>query len=291
MEEEYVAQITLYSIARLVKEPEFLRNEVSLIDRSIRQLAVDHYQCFLENARVVDQTCRVIESCVETLNQFDGIAKDLSKVIVEWESSVKDARKRQISAFSMERNQLELIELLEIPQLMESCVRHGMFEQALDLRFHVDFLRQRHSELAILDVVQEQMQSSCTAMSEKLLAEMESMKTSLPSILKCIAFLRRLDQFSEEELETQFLARRSKWFQEELDRISTRVDSSKDTVYLVVSRILDFHRVHVFEIFTHHRSVFVKEQGSHNFLVSWAQKTIFDLLHVLEKYSFHLVSI
>jgi len=47
----------------------------------------------------------------------------------------------------------QLLELLELPQLMETCVRNGYFEEALELDAHVASLRRRLDANPILDSI------------------------------------------------------------------------------------------------------------------------------------------
>jgi hypothetical protein len=46
-----------------------------------------------------------------------------------------------------------LLEILEIPQVMETCVRNGYYEEALDLNTHVRRMDKKHGEVPIIKVI------------------------------------------------------------------------------------------------------------------------------------------
>ena len=59
--------------------------------------------------------------------------------------------RRKLNTLSLSRH-TQLLEVLEIPQVMETCVRNGYYEEALDLSAHVHRMDKKHSSIPIIKV-------------------------------------------------------------------------------------------------------------------------------------------
>ena len=60
--------------------------------------------------------------------------------------------RRKLNTLSLSRH-TQLLEVLEIPQVMETCVRNGYYEEALDLSAHVRRMDKKHGSIPIIKVI------------------------------------------------------------------------------------------------------------------------------------------
>ena len=59
--------------------------------------------------------------------------------------------RRKLNSLALSRH-TQLLEVLEIPQVMETCVRNGYYEEALDLNSHVRRMGKKHGNISIIKV-------------------------------------------------------------------------------------------------------------------------------------------
>ncbi len=89
-----------------------------------------------------------------------------------------------------------MLELLEVPQLMDTCVRNGNYDDALDLKGFIGKLAFMHSDLKVVQSLVKDVDATSASMLEQLLQKLRS-NIQLPDCLRMIGYLRRLGVFSE----------------------------------------------------------------------------------------------
>jgi conserved oligomeric Golgi complex subunit 8 len=133
------------SLAALRREPARLQAVADRLAQQQRDAAVEHYRVFLENAesarglRDAHERVRLaLDGGLEELPVLDARCRGFLQAIE------RIAAARKANSLLLQYHPA-LLELLELPQLMDTCVRNGYYEEALDLAAHVERLALRSS--------------------------------------------------------------------------------------------------------------------------------------------------
>lgn len=110
----------------------------------------------------------------------------------------------------------QLIEFLEIPQLLNNCIRTFYYEDAIKIFTVVSKICVRNKHVSpIFARMLEEIEKSKAMMINQILKELNG-NVQLPVCIKMVDYLRKVDRFSEEELRLNFLLSRDVWFQSSL---------------------------------------------------------------------------
>jgi hypothetical protein len=145
----------------------------------------------------------------------------------------------------LQTNHSQLLELLEVPQLMDTCVRNSNYDEALDLEAFIAKMAFLHPELDVIAGLHAEVKAIAQAMLSQLLARLSG-SIQLPECLRVIGFLRRLSAFSEPELRLKFLQCREQWLVE----MVSELDNRNPYDYLKVRNHSYLHGVHAASFFS-----------------------------------------
>ncbi|KAF9906320.1 conserved oligomeric Golgi complex component [Linnemannia zychae] len=191
---DYLNRLTSLPARALHNEPEKLREEQVKVERDMSELAFRDYKAFI----LVKDCKQDVQSTFETLGQhLDHFQETIPKFVETmsgFSAKVAPILERQHVFSSILATHSQLLEVLEIPLLMETCVRNGYYNEALELASHVQRLVLRYPGIGIIHEIDTKVAQGKEMMLVQLLAQLRE-PIKLPVALRIIGFLRRIGSF------------------------------------------------------------------------------------------------
>jgi len=195
---DYLNRLTSLPARALQSEPEKLREEQAKVERDMSELAFRDYKAFI----LVKDCKQEVQSTFETLGKHLDVFQDKIPRFVtslsHCSTNVSPILERQHVLSSILATHSQLLEVLEIPLLMETCVRNGYYNEALELASHVQRLVSRYPGIGIIQEIELKVAQGKEMMLVQLLAQLRE-PIKLPVALKIIGFLRRIGSFNNRQ--------------------------------------------------------------------------------------------
>nr|XP_019542322.2 conserved oligomeric Golgi complex subunit 8-like [Aedes albopictus] len=289
---DYMFKLGSYKVDQLKKEKIRLQDENKQNIEQTQELAVNNYKTFIQTAECSREIYRKF---VQTEERVDSLSKKLPNFaetcqrFLDSSSNINSARR--LNSLTLTRN-AELLEILELPQLMETCIREGKYEEALELAAYVQRVGSKHGNIPIIANIRSAVEAAWHTMLVQLLSQLRT-DLQLPKCLQVVGYLRRMQAFTTAELKLKFLQIRTAWFKELLAKIP------QDDAHIHLTKTIEATRVHLFNIITQYRAIFPEDEDTvsglstisadHNaadgskIFHSWLHDQIVDFINTLEK--------
>jgi conserved oligomeric Golgi complex subunit 8 len=148
----YLQKLRNYKKENLKKDAVNLKDNLSNLELNTQEIAFSNYPAFIktaESSRQVlkgwNETTKNVENLIEKLPDFGDKCDDFVRSTLEIQSSAR------LNSLTMKRH-VELLEILELPQLMESSIREEHYEDALELAAYVQKLGAKFENVPVVNV-------------------------------------------------------------------------------------------------------------------------------------------
>lgn len=232
----YLAKLGTYKVEQLKKEQARLTDEHRNIVEQTQELAILNYKKFIQAykcTRSVLTEFQLAEGQVEDI--YQNLPKTTTACGEFLDKTTEINEHRRLNSITLKRN-AQLLEILEIPQLMENCILESRYEDALELASYVQKMGENYGNIGVISVrffdykrnysikffiLQSIVQSVDSLWHSMLVELVGQLKTDLqlPKCLQIVGYLRRMQAFSDNELKLKFLQARDIWFSEVLSAI------------------------------------------------------------------------
>ncbi|KAJ0034941.1 hypothetical protein Pint_25779 [Pistacia integerrima] len=280
-QQPYVSELLSFTLDRLHKEPELLRVDAERIQRQMQEVAVGNYRAFIAAADALLAIQEEVSSIDRHLESLITEIPNLTSGCTEFIESAEQILEKRKMNQTLLANHSTLLDLLEIPQLMDTCVRNGNYDEALDLEAYVCKLSTMHPKLPIILALASEVRQTTQSLLSQLLQKLRS-NIQLPECLRIIGYLRRIGVFSEYEMRLQFLRCREAWLTGILE------DLDQKNAYEYLKGMINCHRMHLFDVVNQYRAIFAddtsgsEENYDGGLLFSWAMHQITSHLKTLK---------
>ncbi|XP_058463297.1 conserved oligomeric Golgi complex subunit 8 [Malaya genurostris] len=252
---DYLFKLGSFKIDQLKKEKIRLYDETMQNVEQTQDLAVNNYKKIIETAECSREIYRKFvdtEKCAEGLEKKLPDFADTCQKFLESSKNINAARR--LNSLTLTRN-AELLEILEIPQLMETCIREGKFDEALELAAYVQRVGSKHGHIPVIANIQSAVEAAWHTMLIQLLSQLRS-DLQLPKCLQVVGYLRRMQAFTTIELKLKFLQIRTSWFRNLLVKIP------QDDAHMHLTKTIEATRVNLFNIITQYRAIFSEDDDT-----------------------------
>ncbi|KAJ2917814.1 hypothetical protein MD484_g2560, partial [Candolleomyces efflorescens] len=197
----YLSRLTSFSLQELYTEPATLQTQSHHLTSSLTSLTHTSYPTFLSLHQTTTALTNSLESLASSLSSLlDSSLPALEESATNWKDRTEEVLRERGRAKVVLDQHDKIRDLLDIPLLIDACVRNGYFAEALSLASHAKALSsstsfQDKSPPLILQSVLAEVHNSVTQMLLSLLGTLYEPNRKLPALWKAVNFLRKMDGF------------------------------------------------------------------------------------------------
>lgn len=132
------------SVAALQSEPRRLEAELDELTSAVQALSFHDYQVHVQNAHCAAEAQDAITSGLGSLAELDAVATQLLETFGDVETEAHGLHAAHARLRRTVVQQANVTDLLELPAVLDTCVRSGLYDEALDIVDHATQLYFAH---------------------------------------------------------------------------------------------------------------------------------------------------
>src|ERR1700722_7752504 len=284
---EYLSYLTNLPLPTLLSEPTLLQTQSPHLTPSLTTLAHASYPTFLSLHRATTSLSTSLSSLSTSLDSLlQHSLPQLDQTVAGWKDSTDHIlRERKKATLVLEQHD-KIRDILDIPILIDTCVRNGYFSEALSLASHTSSLSSSSSSPPppILTSIRAEVHHSITQMLLTLLSTLREPNRKVPALWKAVNFLRKMDVYDgEDQIALAFLAGREDCLKACLDGSGRDVqalilsasgggeggaggphlaEKDREDIARYLRKYIDLWREGVYDIITQYTTIFVERSPS-----------------------------
>ena len=249
---DYLARLVSYSLSSLTSEPSRINDEASFVERELTGLCAREHKIFIDVHACSASVTNALDDFTSSLDDLFDAIPDLEDECLAFAKSTQGIqRDRERAALILDQED-KLGDLLDLPQLADTCVRNGYYQEAMELSDHVRQVVERYPDLPIVRSVARTVDAVMEGQLSQLINLLRE-PIKLPVMAKTVGFLRRMGRMPEEELRIVFLESRVDYMRNAVDAIQ----SDKGDKIRYLRRYIDLFREVVYETVSQYNSIFM----------------------------------
>ncbi|KLT41013.1 Dor1-domain-containing protein [Cutaneotrichosporon oleaginosum] len=273
--QEYLDTLQSLPLKALLAEAGAIAEAAGGVEGELTNLCYREYTTFISVHKCSAAVTSAFDDFSSSLGRLlDAVPalEDECRTFVRSTAGVQEARAK---AALVQEHQDKLFDLLEIPQLMDTCVRNGYYQEALELSAHTTSLVKRYPAVELVQDVAKEVDGVLQLMLAQLLALLRE-PIKLPALVKTVGYLRRLHIIGENELGLAFLVSRLSNFRTQLGAL----ERDRPDPVRYVRKYVDLFREHVFDIISQFSAIFDGQDGAAQ-LASFVGQCVDELVDVV----------
>ncbi|KAJ5073379.1 conserved oligomeric golgi complex component 8 [Anaeramoeba ignava] len=266
--EQFIRQATSQPFQELIKLPQKLDTEILQIEKNQEQFVFTNYQRIIKNFSSVKEIKNQLGKIHTNLSKSQTQITQLTSNLKEFSTNIPEYLQNQEQSQKSLDKHTQILQLLEIKQLMETCLKNESYDDCLRLtQFSKKFFKKNKKSLPwIQDMFSNDISQVTKDMQNQLLNKL-SKPVQLPKALYIVSTLKKIGHLSQIDLKALFVSKRNEWLNDSLNsQLKSLVDLRE---YDRISKYTDTLRSGMFEIITQFNSAFGIQPSNYEILHDW----------------------